>query len=108
MENVRSKDGTLIAYERSGNGPPLVLVHGALASHSRWATIVPDLEKYFTLYAVDRRRRGESGDASSYALEREFEDVAAVADAIGTEANLLGHSHGALYSWGGSVVSECP
>jgi pimeloyl-ACP methyl ester carboxylesterase len=96
METIRSKDGTPIAYERSGEGPPLVLVHGALASHQRWITILPMLEKQFTVYAIDRRGRGESGDASPYAFERESEDVAAVIDSIGSKVNVLGHSYGAL------------
>jgi pimeloyl-ACP methyl ester carboxylesterase len=54
------------------------------------------LERHFTVYAMDRRGRGESGDSEPYALEREFEDVAAVANATGPRANLLGHSYGAL------------
>lgn len=96
MEKVRSKDGTLIAYERSGEGPPLVLVHGTLATHVRWFPILRALEKQFTVYAIDRRGRGESGDSESYALEREFEDIAAVVDSIGDKVNVLGHSFGAL------------
>jgi len=96
MKKIRSKDGTPIAYQRSGEGPPLVLVHGALASHQRWISILPELEKQFTVYAIDRRGRGESGDASTYAIEREFEDVAAVVDSIGDGVNVLGHSYGAL------------
>jgi pimeloyl-ACP methyl ester carboxylesterase len=54
------------------------------------------LEKYFTVYAVDRRGRGESGDGSNYAIEREFDDVAAVVDPIGNGVDLLGHSFGAV------------
>jgi pimeloyl-ACP methyl ester carboxylesterase len=96
METILSHDGTPIAYQRSGTGSPLVLVHGTLASHTRWVSILPLLEQQFTLYAVDRRGRGESGDASSYSIEREFEDIAAVVDSIGDAVNLLGHSFGAL------------
>ncbi|MCZ7544560.1 MAG: alpha/beta fold hydrolase [Anaerolineae bacterium] len=96
MEKVRSQDGTPIAYHRNGEGPPLVLVHGAIASHARWAAITPALAQRYTVYAIDRRGRGESGDAESYAMAREFEDVAAVVDAIGEGVNLLGHSFGAL------------
>ncbi len=95
---VRSKDGTTIAYFTSGKGPALVLVHGTTADHTRWAPLLPELEKHFTVYAVDRRGRGGSGDAASYAIEREFEDVAGVIDAIGTEVFLLGHSYGAVCS----------
>ncbi len=98
MEKIRSKDGTLIAYERSGQGPPLVLVHGTLATHARWGNISRMLAKQFTVYAIDRRGRGGSGDTEPYELEREFEDIAAVVDSIGQKVNLLGHSHGALCS----------
>jgi pimeloyl-ACP methyl ester carboxylesterase len=92
METFTSKDGTPIAYRRSGEGPPLVLVHG------RWRPVLPAFEERFTVYAIDRRGRGGSGDADGYAIEREFEDVAAVVDSIGEPVNLLGHSCGALCS----------
>jgi len=98
METVRSKDGTPIAYERSGAGPALVLVHGTTADHTRWAPVLPMLEQTFTVYAVDRRGRGRSGDASDYAIEREYEDIAAVVSSIPGPVNLLGHSYGALIS----------
>ena len=98
MESARSKDGTPILYARSGHGPPLVLVHGTAADRTRWAVILPELDKHFTVYAVDRRGRGASGDAYHYAIEREFEDIASVIDAIGEPVNLLGHSYGAICS----------
>jgi pimeloyl-ACP methyl ester carboxylesterase len=96
MERIVSKDGTPIAYQRSGVGTPLVLVHGTSGSSVHWKPILPALEKRFTVYAVDRRGRGESGDAPTYAIEQEFEDVAAVVNSIGNEVNLLGHSFGAI------------
>jgi pimeloyl-ACP methyl ester carboxylesterase len=98
METVHSRDGTRIAYERSGTGLPLLLVHGAAADHTRWAPVLPALEAHFTVYAMDRRGRGSSGDAAEYAIQREFEDVAALVDSIGGAVNVLGHSHGALCS----------
>lgn len=98
MEKILSKDGTPIAYQRSGAGAPLVLVHGTGGTYTRWTPILPILTKHFTVYAVDRRGRGESGEAPSYAIEREVEDVVAVVDSIGNEVNLLGHSFGALCS----------
>jgi pimeloyl-ACP methyl ester carboxylesterase len=94
METITSRDGTRIAYARSGAGPPLILVHGTSAAATRWAPVVPALEEHFTVYAVDRRGRGESGDADDYAIEREFEDIAALIDATGGPANVLGHSFG--------------
>lgn len=96
MEKILSKDGTPIAYQHSGAGTPLVLVHGTLSSHGGWARILPVLEQQFTVYAVDRRGYGESGDSAQYALEREAEDIATLVDSIGDNVNLLGHSFGGL------------
>jgi pimeloyl-ACP methyl ester carboxylesterase len=93
---VTTESGTPVAYWRSGEGPPLLLVHGTAADHSRWSPVLPALEEGFTVYAVDRRGRGGSGDADDYTVEREFEDVAAVVDALGEPVNLLGHSYGGL------------
>jgi pimeloyl-ACP methyl ester carboxylesterase len=106
MEHLTSKDSTPIAYERSGEGIPLVLIHGAAADHSRWAPVLPELEKHFAVYAVDRRGRGESGDVEPYAIEREYEDVAAVVDSIPGPVNLLGHSYGAICSLEASLKTS--
>jgi pimeloyl-ACP methyl ester carboxylesterase len=96
QEIVTSKDGTRIACFRSGEGPPLVLIHGTAADHGRWRPVLPAFEERFTVCAVDRRGRGGSGDSDDYAIEREFEDVAAVVESLGEPVNLLGHSYGAL------------
>jgi pimeloyl-ACP methyl ester carboxylesterase len=72
------------------------LIHGAAADHTRWTLILPEIEKHFTVYAVDRRGRGQSGDVEPYTIEREYEDVAAVVDSIPGPVNLLGHSYGAV------------
>jgi pimeloyl-ACP methyl ester carboxylesterase len=98
MQTVASKDGTPIAFERAGKGPPLVLVHGTTADHTRWNPLLPELERHFTVFAVDRRGRGASGDARGYTIEREFEDITAVIDAVGEPVHLLGHSYGAICS----------
>jgi pimeloyl-ACP methyl ester carboxylesterase len=95
-ERVISTDGTPIAVWKSGDGPPLVLVHGITADHSRWAPVLPALEERFTVLAIDRRGRGRSGDAADYAFEREWEDVAAVVDWAGEDVSLLGHSYGGV------------
>ncbi len=94
-DTVASADGTRIAVWRSGSGPPLVLVHGAIGDHTRWAPVIPALEERFTVPAMDRRGRGPSGDSDAYSLEREVEDVVAVVEAAGDDVHLLGHSHGA-------------
>jgi pimeloyl-ACP methyl ester carboxylesterase len=93
-EEVVSADGTPIAVWRTGEGPPLVLVHGAAADHGRWAPVLPALQERFTVLAMDRRGRGRSADAEDYAIEREYEDVAAVVEWAGDGVDLLGHSHG--------------
>jgi pimeloyl-ACP methyl ester carboxylesterase len=98
MMTIKSKDGATIAFARSGHGPPLVLVHGTTADHTRWAPILPVLEAHFTVYAIDRRGRGASGDTADYRIDREFDDVAALIDSIGLPVGLLGHSHGAVCS----------
>ncbi len=100
MEHIVSRDGTRIGVERSGSGPPLVLVHGGTADRTRWAPVVPALARHFAVYAMDRRGRGASGDAEAYALERELEDVAGVVDAIGGPVDLLGHSFGGICALG--------
>lgn len=105
MEMIRSKDGTLIACERSGQGPPLVLVPGVLTSSRHWP-VLSTLAEHFSIYAVDRRGHGDSGDADCYAIEREFEDVAAVVDAIGTEVNVLGHSFGGHCVLGAALLTS--
>jgi pimeloyl-ACP methyl ester carboxylesterase len=108
MERVLSGDGTPIAYERTGTGPPLVLVHGAAGDHRRWEVsgVREALARHRTLYALDRRGRGESGDAAGYGLELEFEDVAAVVRSIDGPVDLLGHSFGALCALEGALRVE--
>jgi pimeloyl-ACP methyl ester carboxylesterase len=97
MHTVTSRDGARIAFWTSGEGPPLLLVHGTTADHTTtWRYVGPALERRFTVHAMDRRGRGGSGDGPAYDLQREAEDVAAVVDAIGGPVTVLGHSHGAL------------
>jgi len=96
QEIITSADGTRIAYWRSGEGTPLVLVHGTAADHGRWRPVMLAFEQRFSVVAVDRRGRGGSGDSDGYEIKREFEDVAAVVDSLGEPAFLLGHSYGGL------------
>jgi pimeloyl-ACP methyl ester carboxylesterase len=107
---VRSADGTPIAYWCSGQGRPLVLVHGTSADHTRWRTVLHLFEPHVTTCAMDRRGRGGSGDTEPYALEREFEDIAAVVDAAADEAgepvDLFGHSHGASCALEAAVLTS--
>jgi pimeloyl-ACP methyl ester carboxylesterase len=96
VETVESKDGTPIACVRSGDGPPLVYIHGLGVDHREFdLTVAPWLREHFSVWAVERRGRGASGDSPAYAVEREFEDLAAVADAIHEPVHLYGLSFGA-------------
>jgi pimeloyl-ACP methyl ester carboxylesterase len=106
MHKIQSSDRTQIAYWVAGGGPPLVLVHGTAADHTRWTSISPALEDKFTVYAVDRRGRGYSGDANPYAIEREFEDIAAVINSMREPVNVLGHSYGAICSLGAALLTK--
>src|SRR5438105_8372166 len=94
---VTSKDGTRIAYDKIGHGPPVILVAGALCARSFWSG--PGLAKllapHFTVYNYDRRGRGDSGDTRPYAVAREIEDIEALIDEAGGSAYLYGHSSGA-------------
>lgn len=106
MEKVISKDGASIAYEKRGSGSPLVLIHGAAADHTRWNPVISQFAARFTVYAVDRRGRGQSGDAEPYSIVREYEDVAAVVDSIDGPVDLLAHSYGALCSLEAALLTR--
>ena len=95
IQTVLSKDGVRLALQRYGDGSPLVLVHGTGGSAARWAPVVNGLQSQFGIYALDRRGRGQSGDSSEYAIQREFEDVVSVIDSVGP-AHVLGHSYGGI------------
>jgi pimeloyl-ACP methyl ester carboxylesterase len=109
QRSVVAPDGTPIALFSSGEGPPLLLVHGATADHTTWRSVGPMLERAFRLHAVDRRGRGASGDGSSYAIEREYEDLAAVAETVagdaGTPVDVVGHSYGGRCALGAALLT---
>lgn len=93
-----------------GTGPPLVLVHGSMCDHTRFDPLVAELRNGMTTFAMDRRGHGASTDIGSYAIEREFEDVAAVADAAaqrtGGPVALWGHSFGAGCALGAAALTS--
>jgi pimeloyl-ACP methyl ester carboxylesterase len=97
MHTTTSKDGTTIAYEKLGSGPPVVLVDGAFCRRAfgPMPTLAPLLAKHFTVLHYDRRGRGDSGDTQPYASDRELEDLVAVVQAAGGEPFLYGISSGA-------------
>jgi len=101
---VYSPDGTLIGAWRTGNGPPIVLVHGTADDHTAWDLVAPHLALRLTVYAVDRRGRGASPwSGPVYEIEQEFDDIAAVVDSIGTPAWLFGHGYGADVAIGAAL-----
>ena len=95
MEHTTSADGTTIAFDRLGDGPPLVVVGGIFCTRQTTAPLAEALASEYTVLNVDRRGRGDSGAIAPYAVDREVEDLAAVIAAAGGEAALYGHSSGA-------------
>lgn len=93
MARVTSKDGTTIGFDRSGKGPPLILVAGAMCARV-FGPLAKLLAPHFTLYDYDRRGRGESGDTKPTAVEREIEDIEALIADAGEAAHVYGHSSG--------------
>ena len=95
MNTTTSKDGTPIAFDQSGQGPALILVAGALTTRAAWPPLAARLAPHFSVFAYDRRGRGDSGDTRPYAVEREVEDLDALITEAGGAAYLYGHSSGA-------------
>jgi pimeloyl-ACP methyl ester carboxylesterase len=94
MNRVTSTDGTSIAFEHAGSGPPVVLVGGGLDDGSENAPLVPELAKWFSVFNYARRGRGESSDTRPYAVLREIEDIEALIAEAGGSAHLYGVSSG--------------
>jgi len=98
VKKVLSKDGTPIAFDRIGNGPPVILVDGALCYRGMGQTgqLAELLAQHFTVFTYDRRGRGGSGDTPPFAVEREVEDIAALLSEAGGAAFVWGTSSGAV------------
>lgn len=97
---VTADDGTGIGVQVTGEGPPVILVHGAASDARQWALVVPLIAAAgFTVMAMDRRGRGASGPQGvDHSLETDFSDIVAVARAAAAPAHLVGHSSGARYA----------
>src|SRR5438067_8487618 len=92
MRTVLSRDGTAIAFDQSGQGPALILVAGATATRLAEVSLAAALAPHFTMFAYDRRGRGESGFTAPYAVEREVEDIDALITEAGGSAFVYGTS----------------
>lgn len=95
METTTSKDGTTLAFDRRGEGPPVVLVGGASIDRTASAGLASELASDFTVLNHDRRGRGDSGDTPPYSVDREIDDIMAMLDVAGGGAHLFGSSSGA-------------
>ncbi len=95
MQSVTSSDGTPIAFDRLGAGPPVVVVGGQLCDRALTRPTAERLAEHFTVFNYDRRGRGDSGDTQPYAVEREIEDLEALIAEAGGTASVYGHSSGA-------------
>ena len=96
MNEVESKDGTRIAYDREGEGPPVILICGGSVTRMADAPLAAELAGRFTVFNYDRRGRGDSGDTLPYVIDREIEDIDALIRAADGEANVWGSSSGAV------------
>lgn len=90
MDKTLSRDGTALVYRRRGEGPPVILVGGALSTATTEAPLARLLAPRFRVFTYDRRGRGASGDTRPYAVEREVEDLAALVAAAGGRASVFG------------------
>ena len=95
-ETVTSADGTTIAYERVGSGPALIVLGGAMNTRRSAAGLAALLEQRLTVYTVDRRGRGDSGNTPPWSVEREVDDIAALLAIAGEGAGIYGHSSGGI------------
>jgi pimeloyl-ACP methyl ester carboxylesterase len=109
FSTVTSVDGTKIAFERRGSGSPLILIGGALTDRMfpYGVPLAELLASDFTVFAYDRRGRGDSGDTLPYAVKRELEDLAALIGEAGSPAFVFGHSSGAILALE-AVVAKLP
>ena len=95
MNKVASRDGTIIAFDQLGDGPPVILVCGGSTDRTANVPLAELLAEHFSVFNYDRRSRGESGDTAPYAVEREVEDIDVVIATAGGSASVYGTSSGA-------------
>jgi pimeloyl-ACP methyl ester carboxylesterase len=96
VDTVVSQDGTAIAFDRAGDGPPVILVNAGPTDRTANAPLAGLLAPHFTVLNYDRRGRGDSGDTAPYAVDREYEDLEAIIDEAGGSADVFGSSGGGI------------
>jgi pimeloyl-ACP methyl ester carboxylesterase len=107
VDLVRSPDGAALVLERTGDGPTLLLVHGAFVDARVSPAVVQALARHFTVAVLHRRgRQGSDPYRADHAIEREFEDVAAAIDLLDRPAVVVGHSYGAWCALYGVQLSR--
>jgi pimeloyl-ACP methyl ester carboxylesterase len=107
IHRTKSADGTEIAGRVVGDGPPLVLVHGAMFDgDTAWAGVLPHLTDRFTCFLPSTRGKGLSGSSTDSAVQRLVEDVTAVVDSIGEPVGVAGWSQGATFTLGAAAQSD--
>jgi pimeloyl-ACP methyl ester carboxylesterase len=92
MNTVTSGDGTAIAFERFGEGPPVILLGGATTDRAMIRPLAEELAKDFTVINYDRKGRGDSSDTPPYAIEREVEDIGVLIAEAADTASVYGHT----------------
>jgi pimeloyl-ACP methyl ester carboxylesterase len=102
---TRSADGVTIRWLEEGSGPPLLLVPGGPGSERSFDPLICHLNGSLRCVTMGRRGKGFSDDAPAYAYEREYEDIAAVLDAIGPPRQVFAHSSGAICALGAALVA---
>jgi pimeloyl-ACP methyl ester carboxylesterase len=96
MKTAVSADGTTIAFDQFGDGPPIIMAAGAFNTRSATEPLARALQEQFTVLNYDRRGRGDSGDTAPYAVDREIDDIGALIAAAGGAASVFGYSSGAI------------
>ena len=103
---VTTSDGVTIGGTGHGEGPPLVVLQGALGDGDiDWDRLVGHLTGRFACHLPSLRGRGLSGDHPDLSVRRQVDDMLAYVDSIGEPAGLVGWSGGANQSLG--VAAQC-
>ena len=107
LERITSADGTSIAIWRSGEGPPLVALHGVTIDHTAWDGVRPRLERARTVLAVDRRGHGASGKGGAdHSLAHEVADLLAEVEVLDEPVDVVAHSYGGLVALEAALTSD--